>query len=70
MSELLSRVSGHPNLMRYNSAHTDMFERVDVLLSGWESVLHGLPELSYSPENHLHPLQNFLHKEVHIYREW
>lgn len=66
MSELLSHISGHPDLINSTSAHANMFERVDVLLSGWESVLHSLPELSYTPEDHLHPLQNFLHKQVII----
>ena len=62
--ELLSKVSGHPEVINSSGTHSVVFENVDVLLSGWESVLHGLPQLSYTPDDQLDPLQQFFCRQV------
>lgn len=62
--KLLSRISGQLEVMIHSYVHKEMFERVAVLLSGWESVLQALPELSYSPDDMLDPWQIFLQRQV------
>lgn len=57
-------VSGDPSVSLPSLSHATMFEQVAMLLSGWESVLHGLPEFSYTPDNPLDPFQNLLKREV------
>lgn len=63
MGSLLSQVSGHPGVTQ-GVQHQDVFERVDILLSGWESVLHSLPQLTYTPDDQLDPVQLYLYKQV------
>lgn len=67
MRSQLSRVSGHYENACSTSLHQEVFEGVDVMLSGWESVLHALPELSYTPSDQLNPIQRFLHGQVETY---
>ncbi|XP_067931165.1 uncharacterized protein [Watersipora subatra] len=68
----LAKASGHPAVHSDPYQHQDVFEKVDVLLSGWESVLHSLPlpvlPLTNSPDSQLNIVRQFFDKQVEAHR--